>query len=68
MSSPVICLRTLESIRRIAHIMECDNLSHNGFPVVDCDENDQVSSFYRTRFLIQLCWINLYIYKMIYDY
>ena len=43
MNSPVTCLRTMESISRILHIMECETLSHNGFPVVDCDHHDQVS-------------------------
>ncbi|KAI0228543.1 H(+)/Cl(-) exchange transporter 7 [Lamellibrachia satsuma] len=35
MSSPVICLRTVEKIRRIVKILGLVSLSHNGFPVVE---------------------------------
>jgi len=35
MSAPVICLRTVEKIRRIVKILGLESLSHNGFPVVE---------------------------------
>ncbi|MEG7522270.1 MAG: hypothetical protein M3H12_04110, partial [Chromatiales bacterium] len=47
MSAPVICLRTVEQIRRIVKILGLESLSHNGFPVVEDytpENSDPVSS------------------------
>ena len=35
MSAPVVCLRTVDKIRRVVKILTLDTLSHNGFPVVE---------------------------------
>ena len=35
MSSPVVSLRTIEKIGRISNVLEDEETSHNGFPVVE---------------------------------
>ena len=68
MSSPVVALRTMETVSRIKQILDDPN-SHNGFPIVDDYDPNDVSIHNTVSWQFVVCWAerNLIIWTVIYN-